>query len=259
MVDGFATAGPRHWRARRARGRQQRALGQLVQRVRAGEQAVPEGSAVAVVAAHRDSDGALLEPRVAAVELLNVIRPTVAVSWFLAFSAHALHRWPHLRVPLRSGDPQAGWAFAHEVRRFYPFVPLLAGKAVTDLEWDGERVPAGGLVLIDVWGQDHDPALWEDPWSFRPERFVGREIGPYELIPQGGGSPVTGHRCPGEDLTIALLQVLVPRLAALDYTVPPQDMDISLRRIPALPRSRMVLADVRVPAAAEPALSAPGS
>jgi fatty-acid peroxygenase len=61
------------------------------------------------------------------------------------------------------------------------------------------------------------------------------------LIPQGGGDPRTSHRCPGEDVTLALLATLVIRLARLDFEVPEQDMTIFLRRIPALPRSRVVL------------------
>src|ERR1700712_4561288 len=73
LIDGFGSAGPRHWRARRARSRREAWLGRLVEDVRSGSVDVPEGSAVAVVAAHRDGDGELLTPRVAAVELLNII------------------------------------------------------------------------------------------------------------------------------------------------------------------------------------------
>src|SRR4051812_12916350 len=79
LVDGFATAGPRHWRARRARGRREAWLSQIVQQVRRGERTAPEGSALAAVAHHRDSDGQQLDPRVAAVEMLNVLRPTTAI------------------------------------------------------------------------------------------------------------------------------------------------------------------------------------
>src|ERR1700712_2480268 len=73
LLDGVGSAGPRHWRARRARSRREAWLGRLVEDVRSGSVDVPEGSAVAVVAAHRDADGELLTPRVAAVELLNII------------------------------------------------------------------------------------------------------------------------------------------------------------------------------------------
>jgi fatty-acid peroxygenase len=242
LVDGFATAGPRHFRARRARGRRERWLAGLVEDVRAGRAAVPEDSAVAVVARHRDADGALLDSRVAAVELLNILRPTTAISWFLAFSGHALIRWPQYRDRLASGDAAFAEAFAHEVRRFYPFAPFIGGRAPREVEWDGERIPKNAMVLLDLYGQNHDPDLWENPYAFRPERFLGREIGAYELVPQGGGDPRTGHRCPGEQVTVAVLSALAVRLARLEFDVPEQDLSISLRRIPAKPADGVVLA-----------------
>lgn len=251
LVDGFATGAPRHWRARRVRQRREAWLAGIVDEVRTGRRAAPAGSVLAVVAAHRDSDGELLEPRVAAVELLNVIRPTVAVCWFVGFAAHALHRWPESRDRLRSGDRAFATAFAHEVRRYYPFAPFIGGRAPQEVEWDGERVPAGSMVLLDLFGQNHDPDLFPEPYAFRPERFLDetgagvRRIGPWELVPQGAGDPRTGHRCPGEDLTVGLLADLAVRLARLEYTLPDQDLDISLRRIPARPASRVVLTAVR--------------
>jgi fatty-acid peroxygenase len=241
LVDGFATAGPRHWRARRARGRRERWLAGLVEDVRAGRATVAEGSAVDVVARHVEADGTQLDPRLCAVELLNIIRPTVAISWFLAFSAHALIRWPECRERLRSGDSAYAEAFAHEVRRFYPFAPFIGGRAPWDVEWDGRRIPENSMVLLDLYGQNHDPDVWGDPYAFRPERFLGRDIGPFELVPQGGGDPRTGHRCPGEQMTVALLSALVVRLARLTFDVPEQDLSIPLRRIPTRPRSGVLL------------------
>ncbi|MEE1929908.1 cytochrome P450 [Streptomyces sp. TRM 70351] len=245
MVDGFGTLGPRHWRARRARARWESRFAELVEDVRSGAASAPPGSALAAVAAHRDADGVRPDARVAAVELLNVLRPTVAVSWFTAFAGHALHRYPGHRERLRTDDSGYAEAFAHEVRRFYPFAPFVAGRAVRDLTWRGEPVPAGAMVLLDLYGQDHDPGLWGDPYAFRPERFLRRAPGADELVPQGGGDPRTGHRCPGEDVTVALLAALATRLARLEYTVPEQDLTIPLRRIPTRPRSGVVLTGVR--------------
>ncbi len=246
LVDGFATGGPAHWKARRARGRREAALAAVVEQVRAGSLTPKAGSVLDVVATHRDSEGELLDPRVAAVELLNVIRPTVAISWFLAFSGHALIRWPAYRARLASGDPAFAEAWAHEVRRFYPFAPFIGGTAPQAVEWDGEQVPEGAMVLLDLYGQNHDPALWGDPYAFRPERFLAddgavRDIGADELVPQGCGDPRTRHRCPGEQITVALLGALAVRLARLDAEVPDQDVTIPLRRIPAKPRSGIVL------------------
>lgn len=245
MVDGFATLGPRHWRARRARARQEARMARLIDDVRSGRgPAAAPGSLPARAAAHRDADGGLLTPHTAAVELLNVVRPTVAVSWFVAFAAHALHRWPGHRERLRDGDPAYATAFAHEVRRFYPFAPFLGGRAARDLTWRGHAVPAGGTVLLDVFGQNHDEDLWGDPYAFRPQRFLERPPERDELIPQGGSDPRTGHRCPGEGVTVGLLESLAVRLARLEYEVPDQDLRISLRRIPARVRSGFVVTDV---------------
>jgi fatty-acid peroxygenase len=233
--------GSRHWRARRARGRLEARLAGLVEDVRRGDVAVTPGSALDVVTRHREADGQLLDPAVAAVELLNVVRPTVAVCWFVAFAAHALHRWPEHRPPLRGGDTAFTEAFVHEVRRFYPFAPFVGGRAIRDLRWRGEPIPARSLVLLDIYGQDHDAALWPEPYLFDPLRFMDRKIGAYDLIPQGGGDPSTGHRCPGEAITVALLEALTTRLARLEYEVPAQDLTISLRRVPARPASGFVL------------------
>jgi fatty-acid peroxygenase len=240
MVDGFATVGPKHWRARMARARRERWLARLVADVRAGNTVVPAASATGAVARYVDDDGQLLDPRLAAVELLNIIRPTVAVAWFVAFSAHALHRWPRQAHRLRDGGDRYGQAFAHEVRRFYPFAPFVGGRAITDLTWRGQVIPAGSLVLLDIFGQHHDPTLWRQPYEFDPDRFAIQPSLVDQLIPQGGGDPATNHRCPGENLTIGMLTRLSQRLAWLDYTLPGQDLAISLRRIPTRPRSGVI-------------------
>ena len=89
------------------------------------------------------------------------------------------------------------------------------------------------MILLDVYGQHHDPRVWPEPYAFRPERFLRRPIGEFELIPQGGGDPRTGHRCPGEQITVSLLGTLAQRLARLEYYLPPQDLTVDLTRMPA--------------------------
>ncbi|ROR35835.1 cytochrome P450 [Kitasatospora cineracea] len=245
MVDGFATPGPRHWRGRSARRRREARLARLVNGVREGAVEVPTDCAVAVIARHRDADGELLAPRVAAVELLNVLRPTVAVCWFTAFVGHALHRWPENRDRLAGDDGPYAAAFAQEVRRFYPFAPFVGGRAAADLTFGDEPVGKGTLVLLDLYGQNHDPALWDDPYAFRPDRFLSRPGDLDLLVPQGGGDPATGHRCPGEAVVVGLLETLARRLARLEYTVPDQDLTISLARMIARPSSGFVLEPAR--------------
>jgi fatty-acid peroxygenase len=228
MVDGFATLGPRHVRALAARRLWEHRFTKIIEEVRRGEAST---TALSAIARHTDHDGELLDARTAAVELLNIIRPATAVAWFVAFAGHALERWPALRSGLADDDQVL--AFVHELRRFYPFTPFLGGRATRDLRFQHVDILRGALVLLDVYGQHHDPRVWPEPYEFRPERFLDRPVGEFELIPQGGGDPRTGHRCPGEKMTIAILGTLVKRLARLEYYMPPQGLTINLSRIPA--------------------------
>src|SRR4051794_13923799 len=89
MVDGFGSVGRRYVQAYRARRRSERWARDLVTRVREGRVVVP-GTPLETIATYRGRDGELLPARVAGVELLNVLRPTVAVAYFVAFAADAL-------------------------------------------------------------------------------------------------------------------------------------------------------------------------
>lgn len=241
MVDGFATLSPRHLRGRRARRRCEAWLARFVSAVREERKAAEPDTALATISSHRDEHGHLLPPRLCAVELLNLLRPAVAVAWFVMFGAHAMHGAPEAREWLLR-DPDYVERFIHEVRRHYPFAPYIGGRAVTDVALPELVVDQGSLLLIDVYGHHHDPKLWPDPFHFRPERFEEVAIGQFDLIPQGGGDPSTGHRCPGEPATIALLETLLPRLARYEHRTPPQDLSISARRVPAKVASGYVMA-----------------
>lgn len=245
-VDGFATAGPRHWRARRARHRLEAWAGRHIRAHREGSAPAPEGSPLAVVAGHRDRAGRPLPETTAAVELLNLVRPTVAVAWYVTAGAAAAHRHPQWRARIRAGDIEALTQFTQEVRRWHPFTPLLGARARRDLAWRGHHVPAGRLVLLDVYGILHDPRWWPEPERFDPARFADGPVDPDTFIPQGGGDPVVGHRCPGEAATVALLEASLRELSQLDYRLPRQDLRTPLGKVPTRPRDGFVLADVRL-------------
>ncbi|MEV6814515.1 cytochrome P450 [Micromonospora sp. NPDC051296] len=245
MINSAAAIGPRHWRGRLGRLRGERWAADLVERVRAGSLPAPEGSALRVIAEHRDGQGRPLPRRVAAVELLNVLRPTVAVAGFVVFAALALHDHPCWRQRVRDSD-EVTEQFVQEVRRYYPFFPVAAARVRRSFDWQGYHFPLGRRVLLDLYGTDHHPALWPEPELFRPERFTGWRGDPFALVPQGGGGHLTGHRCAGEWIAIELLKRAVTLLTgAMRYDVPPQDLAVDLRRMPALPASGFVVTDVR--------------
>src|SRR5688572_20639576 len=93
-----------------------------------GQLGQPAESPLNVVASHRDLSGALLSARVAAVEVLNLLRPIVAVSVFITDAAHALHLNPGCRERLRRNEIGYADLFVQEVRRFYPFFPAVVAR-----------------------------------------------------------------------------------------------------------------------------------
>lgn len=88
------------------------------------------------MAFHRNLNGHLLEIQMAAVELINVLRPIVAIATFITFGALALHAHPESREKLQSGDENYLAMFTQEVRRYYPFAPFLGAKVRRNVVWN---------------------------------------------------------------------------------------------------------------------------
>lgn len=245
MIDGAASVGPRYWRAKRARRRAEEWIGALVAGVRETTRSSAKHEVLPAIALHRDLEGNLLDPAVAAVEVLNLLRPTLAIGRYAVFAAVALHQHPHTAERLRAGELDSE-SFVHEVRRFYPFFPFTGARVRDDFEWQGVPFPRHRRVLLDLYGTNHDARLWPSPESFRPERFQSWDGNPFTLIPQGGGDHATNHRCAGEWVTIALLRETVRLLLEeMRYEVPPQDLGIDLSTIPAAPASGFIIERIR--------------
>lgn len=245
IIDGFATPSPAWIRARRARRRADAWATRLITDVREGRRDPGRRTAVSVAARATDLDGNLLPARTAAVELLNVLRPTVAVAYYAAFAAIQLEANPDLSDRCATGDPDSVARFCQEVRRMSPFAPVLAGRSRCPFTWHGQEVHEGDPVHLDLHGTDNDPDTWADAATFDPERFRSGAADRPDFVPQGGGSVETGHRCPGEGIAMALLRTVVPSLARLDWTIHPADRIYSRRRVPARPDGGVRLLDVR--------------
>ncbi|CAM0949321.1 unnamed protein product [Alopecurus aequalis] len=91
-----------------------------------------------------------------------------------------------------------------ETLRMYPLAPhLVPHQASQDCIVAGGRyiISHGTMVLVDVYSMQRDPAQWEDPNKFKPERFGARND-----VANGDGKPLMmpfgmGRRkCPGEGL-----------------------------------------------------------
>lgn len=245
MIDGAGSVGPWNWRGMLLRSRTERWARSIVTAIRNHRLGVAEGSAVNTIAWHYDSAGGLLKTKTAAVELLNVLRPIVAVARFIVFAALALHEHPECRQKLQSGDDRYLEWFVQEVRRFYPFFPVVGGRVRNGFEWREHRFDKGDWVLLDLYGTNHDSRAWKEPGTFRPERFESWNSNPFNFIPQGGGDHYRTHRCPGEWVTVELIKAAVILLTSISYDVPVQDLRVNLGKMPALPVSGFRIGNVR--------------
>ena len=239
MIDG---AGRMDWRMPAALLRRKACEAQAarwIEDCRQGRHGSLENSPLQVIAQHRDEQGELLTARVAAVELLNVLRPTVAVGRFLLFGLIELAQRPELRADISDSD-EAAWAFAEEVRRIYAFFPMIAAFVREDFEWRGYRFDKGTRVLLDLFGTNRDPAHWPNPQSFEPGRFGRCPMGT-AVISQGAGE-YSYHRCPGEPLTLMLMQATFRLLCDLEWRVTARE--VNFRRLPMLPNAPVMISGI---------------
>jgi fatty-acid peroxygenase len=246
MFESVAAVGPNHWLGRNARNKVENWIGELVDKVRNGEINPPEDTALHRFAWHRDLEGNLLDTETAAVEVINILRPIVAIAIFINFTALALYHYPEEREKLESRDEKYAQMFVQEVRRFYPFFPFVVALVKKDFTWNGYKFEEGTLTLLDLYGTNHDPEIWGNPDLFSPDRFTKWEGSPFGFIPQGGGDYFMGHRCAGEWVTVEVMKVSLDYLAnQMEYEVPNQDLSYSMVSIPSIPHSKVVIKNVK--------------
>lgn len=246
MVDAFGAVGPRYWKGRRARTRAEEWIKGIIEDIRSGNIKAEEGTALHSMAFYKDLDGNQLDSHMAGIELINVLRPVVAISTFITFEALALFEYPQCKEKLSTGDKNELKFFVQEVRRYYPFTPFLGARVRKDFSWNKNDFKEGMLVLLDVYGINHDSKIWKNPDKFLPERFKERKNNLFDFIPQGGDEPSKGHRCPGEGITIEIMKVSLDFLVnKIEYDVPDQDLGYSMAKMPTLPESRFIISNIR--------------
>ncbi|KAL6193107.1 hypothetical protein ACLB2K_034191 [Fragaria x ananassa] len=120
-------------------------------------------------------------------------------------------------------------AIVKEVLRMHPPGPLLSWARLTvhDVHVDKVLVPAGTTAMINMWAITHDPAIWKDPWVFKPERFIEEDVSimgsDLRLGPFGSGR----RACPGKALGLATVHLWLARLLHQFKWLPAVPVDLS--------------------------------
>ncbi|XP_010548442.1 PREDICTED: cytochrome P450 81D11-like [Tarenaya hassleriana] len=99
-------------------------------------------------------------------------------------------------------------SIVNETLRLHPAVPmLLPHMSSEDCKIAGYDMPRGTMLLTNMWAIHRDPRLWEDPASFKPERFE-KEGEAEKLMPFGIGR----RACPGSGLAQRLVTLALGSL-----------------------------------------------
>ncbi|CAN4126568.1 unnamed protein product [Withania somnifera] len=120
-----------------------------------------------------------------------------------------------------------------ETLRLHPPVPLLTPReCMEETDINGYTIPVNTKVMVNVWAMGRDPKYWDDPESFKPERFeqcsadfVGNN---FEYLPFGSGRRI----CPGISFGLAnIYSPLAQLLYHFNWKLPtgmePRDLDFT--------------------------------
>ncbi len=108
-----------------------------------------------------------------------------------------------------------------EALRLYPPFWMVDREAVADDRVGETVIPGGSTVIVFVYGAHHASRAWDDPESFRPERFLKANEKlrtPFTYVPFGGGP----RGCIGNHYAmLQILMILSDLLRKYDFELAP--------------------------------------
>ncbi|XP_060203521.1 probable (S)-N-methylcoclaurine 3'-hydroxylase isozyme 2 [Lycium barbarum] len=105
-------------------------------------------------------------------------------------------------------------ACVKETLRIHPPTPfLIPRRAPETCRIMNYTIPKNSRLLVNVWAIGRDSKTWEDPLSFRPERFLDSNVDfrgqDFEFIPFGAGRRI----CPGLPFARQIVHLILASLA----------------------------------------------
>ena len=172
---------------------------------------------LSMLLAARHEDGTPMSPAELRDELMTLLvagHETTASE--LAWAFERLVRTPDvLRSLVAEIDADGGEEYlvatVHETLRRRPVLPNAAPRLVKQpVRIGGWTYPVGACVVANSYLIHHDPAIYPDPYAFRPERFLSEAPGTYTWIPFGGGR----RRCLGASFAMLEMRVVLRAVLA---------------------------------------------
>jgi cytochrome P450 len=116
----------------------------------------------------------------------------------------------HLMAEIDAGEDDAYLtATIQEVQRLRPVVPTAEPRLTKKrVRIGGIEYPPGVALMPSPFLVHHDPTIYPDPFSFRPERFLHATPSSYTFIPFGGGR----RRCVGAAFAQLEMKIVLSRV-----------------------------------------------
>ncbi|OJK01331.1 hypothetical protein ASPACDRAFT_77104 [Aspergillus aculeatus ATCC 16872] len=148
-------------------------------------------------------------------------------------------------------------AFVYEALRWHAFSPLGAPRAISsDIEYNGYLLPKGATLVLNQWAMDHDENVYDDPFTFRPQRWIDNPNLPHVIF----GFGLRG--CPGQHLAREHLFINTARLfwaydfghayengkkveLDLDELMQPRGGGSAFNQVPSFPASVVIRSEKR--------------
>ncbi|MFG2716553.1 cytochrome P450 [Streptomyces goshikiensis] len=239
---------PANRRFQQAQARLEGAVGEVIGQYRGGQ--APGDDLLSLVMAAADDDGRALDDSEVRDQVLSVLAAGVeTTASLLAWTLHALaghpdverRLWAELdrelagRAPVFADVPRLTYTrqVLFEVLRLWPPTWMLSRITLEETVVSGFRIPAGADVIVSPYAMQRDPAVFDDPEVFDPDRWLPERLttGQRQAFTAFGGGR---RKCLGEQygMTEAVLA-----LAAISSTWQLRNTDV----VPLRPLPRFLL------------------
>jgi cytochrome P450 len=189
----------------------------------------------------RTEDGETMDDKELRDELLTLVlagHETTANSLSWAWERLTRNPEPHAAlveaVRRDEGAEERVEATITETMRNRPVIPIIGRRVQVPWRLGDYGVEPGTAIAMSILLVHHREDVYPDPFSFRPERWLGRKPGTYDWIPFGGGI----RRCLGAALAMAEQRVVLTTMArrldlVADRPAPERAMHRNVTMIPS--------------------------